>query len=272
MRFQATSLPEAVVTKETVLQDGAHVPTILVLVAGVIGCERSPASTPETLCSLNEGKVACWISEGSDRSVGAGLGHTVRIPGRVSATTVGSLGEFACAIADGSVFCWGVGKKGELGDGVESSERRGPVRVRDVSSAVEIAGAWWSACALDRDGIVTCWGSLSGIEERQSTNEPLPTRIVEGAKSLAAGDLQTCVVSSSVLCWGGNYPGPPAGYPGPEGQYSTAGVTLIPGTDGADSVRAEGHVTCATWADRRERCWSTTPMPLGPLPPGLEIQ
>ncbi len=227
----------------------------------LLGCQRDGAPPRTTTrCTLLEETVRCGPDDEAVPSAQL-EGYTVRITGTVTATAVPSHGGFACAIADGAVFCWGIGDQGQLGDGVHAATPRGPVQVAGVAGAVALSAVPWSACALDRRGDVICWGALHAIEVRTETREPHPTTIVTGATDLAATWVQTCAVTAAgAVCWGGEYPD------AEQRQRHTVGPTVVPDTAGAATLRGAGAAMCARWPDGRERCWSITPLPLAPDP------
>ena len=73
-------------------------------------------------CVVASGAVYCW---GSGSTLGNGTSQTSTIPVAVSTsgvlagkviTSVSVGNNFACAVASGSVFCWGEGGSGQLGN------------------------------------------------------------------------------------------------------------------------------------------------------------
>ena len=105
------------------------------------------------------GEVFCWdegLSPWADR-----------VKGIQDAVSVSVGDRSACAVhADGSVSCWGKNDAGQLGDGT-TADRPVPRRIRGISDAIDVDLSWGSepapahACALHRDGRVSCWGDNS---------------------------------------------------------------------------------------------------------------
>jgi alpha-tubulin suppressor-like RCC1 family protein len=120
----------------------------------------------------------CWGSR-EDGKLGDGLGEAA---GRRTTPTqvLGSDGEgwdewdgvalgmsHTCGtLVDRSLWCWGSGTDGNLGDGF-TADRLAPVRV--VQADEEPGGAWWDdwvqvtagrgfTCGLREDGTLWCWG------------------------------------------------------------------------------------------------------------------
>lgn len=138
-----------------------------------------------------------------------------RVPGLPGETDSIALGHrHACALADGSVWCWGAGSFGQLGDG-SGAVQPTPVAVSGLPAGViAIDAGDFHTCALMENGDAWCWGSNSqgqiGVElpAGQSQAVLLPQRVaglpgVATALELASG--QSCVlVEGRRWCWGAN--------------------------------------------------------------------
>ena len=125
------------------------------------------------------GNVHCWGNNSFPR------------PGRVSnledvaAVSVGER-NFCALHNDGGVSCWGRNTSGELGDGTTVT-RSQPRRLTGISDAVaittsiEVEQGRSHACAMHRDGSVSCWGNNRVGQLGDGTRETrlLPTRVVE---------------------------------------------------------------------------------------------
>lgn len=114
---------------------------------------------------------------------------------------------------DGSVWCWGDNRHGQLGDGTGSNNQT-PVQVRDeedtnLSGVTSITSGNSHACALISGG-VWCWGR--GEEGQMGNNGILQenpkalevTGLSTVSKVEASGTRATCAVlaNGSVRCWG----------------------------------------------------------------------
>jgi alpha-tubulin suppressor-like RCC1 family protein len=148
---------------------GGHVPspfTFIVPISTLFGFSTGVVSQEQTTCSNTfVGTVECsgWNTEGmlgngnpmlanttTPVSVGAG-----GVAQTLSSVTVGK--EHACALdPNGAAFCWGGGKKGELGDGRNVSSSV-PVAVAGGRQFRGIAAGLHHTCAISSYEI-WCWG------------------------------------------------------------------------------------------------------------------
>jgi alpha-tubulin suppressor-like RCC1 family protein len=132
----------------------------------------------------------------------------------------GNMGTTACAVAEGRVYCWGAGRRGQLGDGKRAYSYE-PVAV-DVSGVLAgqdvqaIAVGMYHACAL-ANGRTFCWGddsmgqTGSGLQHAgrsyalvpAAVAGPLSTTGGPAVSVLAADATNSCAVASGVVyCWG----------------------------------------------------------------------
>lgn len=122
---------------------------------------------------LADGKVMAWGS-GSQGQLGDGRverdhksSRPVVVQNLDDATSIGASSATAYAVrSDGSVWAWGWGYRGALGDGRPSSGSCAaavctgfPVKVWNVSDAVQVVGSSQNAYALSKDGTVWAWGN-----------------------------------------------------------------------------------------------------------------
>jgi alpha-tubulin suppressor-like RCC1 family protein len=128
----------------------------LVLAAG-------PASASASAGSAAAGtRVAYWGSFAGSQTRNLSPA-TVTLPGPV--TQVGTSNSTVYALlAGGSVYAWGTGSRGQLGNGGTASSFTVPVRVRfpagvRIASVVVNSGPWDTAFAIDTTGHVWGWGA-----------------------------------------------------------------------------------------------------------------
>jgi len=151
------------------------------------------------------------------RTTAVALGPGGSFSGR-QVSSISSGRQSACAVVNGSVYCWGFGGHGELGNGASSDSAvpvqvGGPLAKRFVSSVSVGAD---HACAI-ADGRAFCWGDNLEGQLGSSFDGPASTPIEVDMTGAAAGKRFTqistgfrftCAVASGApLCWGDNQNG-----------------------------------------------------------------
>jgi alpha-tubulin suppressor-like RCC1 family protein len=170
---------------------------------------------------LTDGSIRCWGANstgqlGNVAMAAASISSTpipvTGLPGPASAIAAG--GSTTCALLhSGSVWCWGAGSDGELGDeGVFRTGWSVPVQVALSGTATAIAVGTENAYAVV-NGAVWCWGNnysgQLGIGQIDTstvgTSTPVMALGITGATAVAGGDLHACAVAGGgVWCWGEN--------------------------------------------------------------------
>ncbi len=145
---------------------GSEVP---VEIQGLRGVTAVAAGADAGFALLQNGTVRAW-GDGSFGDLGTGtcpIRHPTNCAGssrpepvgrvpQVLAIAAGTYAAYALA-ADGSVWAWGYGGYGQLGDGnTDSSDI--PVRVNGLRHVVSIAAGGNAAYALQSNGTVWAWG------------------------------------------------------------------------------------------------------------------
>ncbi|MDO4781243.1 MAG: hypothetical protein Q4A34_02540 [Candidatus Saccharibacteria bacterium] len=180
----------------------------------------------------------------------------------------------SCAIAsDGSVYCWGGGWAGQIGNGATSSHNI-PVRTVQGDMPAGVRASYVSAgeshtCALASDDRVYCWGKgeKGRLGDGSNSNKLAPSKIAQGVSGLpsgerimqiAAGNHHTCGVTMNgrAYCWGdggagrlGNGSPDHRSVPTPVAQGEVpVGVRFI-------QIAAGNEHTCALASDSRAYCW-----------------
>jgi serine/threonine-protein kinase len=125
---------------------------------------RLAAGANHTCAQTSEGELHCW---GDNRYGQLGTGDRTRTlePKKVSGTADAASKVFAggghsCAIhADGSFWCWGDNRSGQLGTG-DIEPRLTATRVDALGNDVAAANAGGAhTCVVKTDGSVWCWGN-----------------------------------------------------------------------------------------------------------------
>jgi alpha-tubulin suppressor-like RCC1 family protein len=190
-------------------------------------------------CALrNDGSVWCWgdasYGQLGDGSMGDGQSRTKATRVRRGSgylTTVSGIAagaQHTCARrGDGTVWCWGYARVGQLGDGTTGSPtaqvRTRPVRVLRgsgvLSGATGIGAGAYHSCARGGNGSAWCWGNDSVGQLGDGTTGDSVTgarlkavRVIRssgsfaGVRKLAGGFFHTCALrmDATVWCWGAN--------------------------------------------------------------------
>jgi hypothetical protein len=200
---------------------------------GAFGC------TDNFACAVQGGDLWCW---GANAYGSLGNGTTtdsavpVQVMGLVSGVTVvsaASQNSFACAVADGNVYCWGRNDAGQLGAGATAAMSPVPVQVPGLAgNAVSVSAGNTYACALTSAGAVLCWGDNTygqlGNGTKTSSGTPVAVSgLAAGVKSLSTGVNYACaVLGGAVMCWGNNGLTTPSTVPVAISQWS-AGATQV---------------------------------------------
>ena len=210
-------------------------------------CPNDPDKTEPGACGC--GVDVCFEEY---KSVSAGRQHT-------------------CGIhLDGTMWCWGRNRLGQLGDGT-GEDRRFPIQVGSESDWVSVTvgghhNQGGHTCGIRNDGVertLWCWGSnhygqLGDGGLGDQFHRYTPTRIGPATDWVAvvAGDQHTCGIRNdgtrkSLWCWGWNY----------YGQLGREYCSPLPipthvetGDDWVDVAAGWSH-TCGIMSDGTLWCW-----------------
>lgn len=184
---------------------------------------------------MSDDKVWCW-GRNKDGALGNGAlvdtsspvqvnlgGLNPAIPGGVTIDEVicteHRKNDTTCIrLSNGSVYCWGSGAKGELGDGTTGNRSAPTARVYlgafGTAKAVALAAGNNTLCARSDAGQVACWGKnqkgLLGHGLPNSLDYSTPVlAMVSGATRLVMGHSTACTVDAQnrLVCWGNNQQG-----------------------------------------------------------------
>ncbi len=139
-----------------------------------------------------------------------------------------SLGYHSCVVkSDGSVWCWGQNREGQLGDGTKEDRDR-PVAAQGIPPAVAVDLYGGTSCVRTVDQQAWCWGSgFTGVTRVDGERAALEVAagfdlvctlheggdvgcsgydaqtLELGASAVRVGGLQRCaIVKGKLMCWG----------------------------------------------------------------------
>jgi alpha-tubulin suppressor-like RCC1 family protein len=115
----------------------------------------------------------------------------------------------ACALAGGSVMCWGNNQGGQVGLEAGAPVQT-PTPVSGLGTVADLSAGGLSTCAVSSTGTLKCWGSNANGELAMApdagTSFPSPVDIsgVTKVVQIAAGHQTICALieGGSVVCWG----------------------------------------------------------------------
>ncbi len=203
-------------------------------------------------------------------------------PSSASAGQLDAGTDHTCALAQGTVRCWGFGAAGQLGYGStntigddETPGSAGPVNLGSGRGVTAISAGLAHTCALLDDSTVRCWGfgadgqlgygniSSIGDDEGAGSAGPVDLGLGRTVTAISAGAYHTCAVlnGGSLRCWGNDRYGQLGYYRVDSiGDNETPGsvepVDLGPGRT-ATAITASTRHTCALMDDGNVRCWGS---------------
>jgi alpha-tubulin suppressor-like RCC1 family protein len=179
------------------------------------------AGSRHTCALKNDGTVWCWGRNGSGQ-LGNGTTATTLMPPAAPVMGLGATvaevvagSDFTCARkTDGTLWCWGANRFGQLGDGT-TTDRSTAVQVSGLGGqATAVWAGAYHGCARRMDGTLLCWGLNDDgqLGDGTTTNRPSPVAVdALGATvaAAAAGGAHTCArkTDGTLSCWGLNASG-----------------------------------------------------------------
>lgn len=235
-------------------------------------------------------------------ALGAPVSGRAAVTTRLAFTRIAAGSMHTCGIArGGSMYCWGEGWFGRLGDGVQRSTYVSvsqPVRVLSSAEFTSLSldenydSRSGHTCATTRDESLMCWGSgawgmLGDGHAGQDTPPHLsviPLRVGSGTfVDVALGGKHSCALSASgdVYCAGSNTrkelgvsaapdvcvePGAPPGYD------TSCAITFIKVTQGVSfaHIASSAEGACALTSTGETWCWGVDYTGNGSLPEQID--
>lgn len=169
--------------------------------------------------------------------------------------------------ADNSLWCFGIGIHGQIGDGT-CEYRPSPVKIMDDVDSISLGAH--HTCAIKKDKSLWCWGDGFGfyksVQESQrcppltkmkpshgfsaGTGSSVPIKITDSVLTVSAGGYHTCIikVDGSLWCFGSSGHGEVSGIRG-------VAETPLKVTDDVTYVSAGYYYTCMIKKDNSLWCW-----------------
>ena len=240
--------------------------------AGYNDWVQTTAGGEQTCALRGDGSLYCW---GKGGRLGSGQSGASPIPVPVLGDTdwsqvsaggerpVGTLtwSDHACAVKqDGRLFCWGDGRRGQLGIGDSAWLEYEPEQESTAAENwLQVSAGEHHTCAVKQDGSLFCWGrgNYGRLGDNATTERWDPTQEHTQAQDWAqvsAGARHTCAVKQdgSLFCWGDGRLGQLG-----DDQQTSSSVPVQEVTQAEDwaMVTAGGEHTCGLKTDGRLFCW-----------------
>ncbi len=185
----------------------------------------SLAIAEESSCARREDKgVVCWDLQLGMRfaygeAINGGDGNikpVTPVPGLRDVRQVSVSMTHACAVTEaGSVYCWGFGVEGELGNGVSGGDYHllRPAQVPGLTEIEAVATGNGYSCAVHRQGELYCWGQNGhgqlGVGDKRLRTRPEKLQGLTNVATVALGTQHSCATTRNgeVYCWGRNHYG-----------------------------------------------------------------
>jgi alpha-tubulin suppressor-like RCC1 family protein len=233
-------------------------------VGGALGADAYEIAAGRShSCALAvNGSVSCWGSNDRGQlgnSSGQNSSTPVLVPGLPAIRQITAGWDFTCAItdSDSSVWCWGAGDRGQMGDG-STDAIASPSKVPNLTDVSQISAGSQHVCAALFDETAVCWGANSdgqigdGSINDQST--PISVGSLTDVASVAAGKSHSCAAlrNGAVRCWGLNSSGQLGDGTTTD---SLSPVDVVTGSDAFVAISAGEEFNCAVLSTKTVKCW-----------------
>ena len=242
-----------------------------IVVPGLVDVVQLAVGREGACARREDGTVFCWGHPYLTDAYGplrppptSGSGMVTGLSG---ATDISVGTDFACAIVDGRVRCWGGDCQQALdGMGNDCGTSSLPREVPGITDATQVDCGNAVSCARLASGGVACWGSGAGASAGYlgggaSTANPSRVEGITNAVEVAAGEVHACarLADGTVRCWGSHVRGA-LGCQGVTGCPAVGGASNVPIAVRAltDATRLDaggGMHTCAMRATGELVCW-----------------
>jgi len=169
---------------------------------------------------------------------------------------------------DGTVWAWGKGDSGQLGDGT-GADSPVPVQAQGLTGVTAIACGGYYSLAVGSGGTVWTWGDNSAGQLGRVTADLLPLTpgqvvdinnvAITNVASIAGGDFHTITAKSdgTVWAWGGNYYGQLGVNPATTPNNMSINPVQVTGLSGIVTVAAGSNHSIVAGSDGTVWTWGS---------------
>ncbi|CAN5482864.1 hypothetical protein BH09MYX1_BH09MYX1_36300 [soil metagenome] len=184
----------------------------------------------------------------------------------------GDTSGHACAIAgaERSLYCWGAGGKGQLGNGVLADKATATKILSDSASAAftgvdSLSLGSLTSCAR-KSGFPYCWGARAsgtvGGGQSSLTPAAAPVSVEPAATQIALGGAVACRISTDLFCWGDDESYQLGVSPTTLGTCASGGHCAVTGLKNPNlsapiAVSVGARHVCIINAGSEVQCWGT---------------
>ena len=187
-----------------------------VIVRGALSFAQIEAGDEQTCGLTLSGTAYCW---GLNVYGALGTGDppiTFRyapapVFGGLTFTQLSGPARFVCGLTPGgSVYCWGLNDRGQIGDGT-TTQRTVPTLVPGIPPLSKISAGEDHACGITAAGDAWCWGANEGgqLGNGLTAGSSTAVAVSGGIKftQIGAGSPHSCglAVGGVLYCWGGTW-------------------------------------------------------------------
>ncbi len=216
-----------------------------------------------------DGTAWCW-GFGTSGQLGAGNNSSSTVPVQVTSimpsttpwSTIDAAASHSCGIkADGTLWCWGKGSEGQLGNNGTGNSNT-PVQIASTIGWKSISLGSDDTCGIKVDGTLWCWGlylnGRLGLGSSIAANQTTPQQVGTSTDwtSVSAGANHTCAIKTdgSAWCWGLRNNGR-LGIGSITGTSYTPEMVRDPGPWAVISASYNASSTCGIKMDGSAWCW-----------------
>ncbi len=175
--------------------------------------------------------------------------------------TVSAGTRHSCGIrSDGTAWCWGWNRYGQVGDGTTVRHRLVPVQVGTATDWATVSANGYHTCGTRTDGTAWCWGDNDrgqlGDGTTIASDVPVQVGVAANWTAVAAGASHTCGLRTdgTAWCWGYNWVGQLGDGRHGQDTNSNVPVQVGRGTSWATITAGSNH-TCGALVSGAARCW-----------------